>query len=295
VPEASSNLHAGRLHAILLAALLWLPCGLAHAQATGEEPVALVTESTGKAQTRVGDQTVAVALLSEFASGARVRLYQGARMLVLFYGTAELYALTGPSLVRITETRIEALSGNEAVKQQTLGGRDGKPLLLRAGGITQAGIVVRGVARPIAALSMTGGVTLDARPVFRWREPEVGLDYRFVLRDGTETIIYERTLRETTLTLPLEVALNEAQRYRWSVSAKSPAGIDYAVGYRFVLANGQIRHDMANFQPDAQAGTAQRIAYALWLEQTGLRDEARGYWDSLVADGVPIPVQKPRQ
>jgi hypothetical protein len=277
-----------------LAALLAAVSGaeLAHAQAGDDAPVALVTEIVGKAETRSGSQTVAVTLLAEFASGARVKLHPGAKMQVLFYGAAEVYALTGPSLVRVSQARLETMSGNEAVKQPGVYGRNGKPLLLRPGAITQAGIVVRGVARPLPALTMTGSATLDPHPVFRWREPEPGLDYRFVLRDGGEAILYERTLRDTSVSLPPDIVLKEAQRYRWSVSAKSPSGTEYAASYRFVYATAQTREDVANFRPEPDAPPAQRVAYALWLEQTGLRDEANRYWQALAAEGVPIPAEK---
>lgn len=271
---------------LLLAMVTWGQPVRAHAA-----PLAVVTEIAGKAETRSGEQTVALALLSELASGARVKLYPNARMMLMFYGTGELYALMGPSLVRITAAGVEALSGNEPTKQ-TLSGRNGKPLVLRPSGVTQAGIVVRSVAKPITPLSVAGGVTLDAHPVFRWREPEPGLEYRFVLRDGGEAIVLQRNLRDAVLATPPDLTLEAGQRYRWSVTTRSPSGTDYALGQSFFVADAQTRADVANFQPAAEAGTAQRVAYAIWLEQAGLEDEARACWLKLAAEGVALPPHK---
>ncbi len=289
--QANSQASMATMHVLLLAGVLAL--GLAiNSQAAGPASVALVTEAAGKVETRVDEQTVPVGLLTELISGARVRLYKDARLVVLFFGTADQYALTGPSLVRITETGVEALSGNEPVKQQPLNGRNGKPLLLRPTGITQAGIVVRGIAKPIVPLSMDGAITLDARPVFRWREPEAGLEYRFLLRDGSDALIFERRLRDPTLALPNELNLQDGQRYRWSVTATSPAGGEYALSHRFMVADAQTREQVANFQPLPDAGTAQRIAYAIWLEQTGLSDEAKRQWRQLADERTPVPPGK---
>ncbi len=289
---SSSAIPIAGVRALLVIALL---CGIGQARHASAAPIALVTDIAGKAETRVDERTVPVTLLSEFRTGARVRLHPQARMMLLFYGSGELYALAGPSLVRITQAGVEALSGNEPVRQPTLSGRDGKPLLLRPMGVTQAGVVVRSVAQPITALAMTDGTTLDARPVFLWREPEPGLEYRFVLRDGNDTSHLERRLRETTLAMPPEIALADGQRYRWSLSAKSAAGIEYALSHRFSVADAATRDAVANFRPAPDAPTAQRVAYALWLEQAGLGGEARRMWRELVAVGVPVPADRQSQ
>jgi hypothetical protein len=272
--------------------MLVFPGAAVHAQARSAAPVALVTELSGKAETQVEGKTVTVSLLSEFHPGARVKLYQGAKMIVLFYRTAGQSAITGPSLIRVGETAVEALSGNEPTNMQALAGKNGKPLLIRPAGVTQGAVVIRGLNKPIPAISLAGGTTLEARPTFRWREVEPGLDYQFTLKDQGDAVLLTRTGRGTALQLPPELVLSEGQRYRWSLFARAPDSTAYGSSYRFTVADAATRADVENFRPAQTANASERVAFAVWLEQAGLNDEAVHYWQQLVAEGIPPPPNK---
>src|SRR5215470_8364505 len=106
----------------------------AHAQARGTSPVVLVTALSGTAETQSEGKTVAVSLLSEFHTGARVKLHRDAKMVLLFYRTAGQTVITGPSLIRVGDTSVEPLSGNEPVNRPTLAGKNGKPLVIQPAG-----------------------------------------------------------------------------------------------------------------------------------------------------------------
>jgi sulfur carrier protein ThiS len=44
-----------------------------------------------------------------------------------------------------------------------------------------------------------------------------------------------------------------------------------------------------NFRPAEDATIAERVAYAAWLDEAGLRDEATAQWSAIAADGGPVP------
>jgi hypothetical protein len=280
------------LAAVMVAAALYCAGTAARAEADPVAAVALVIELSGKAETQAGGRPVAVSLLSEFGPGARVRLHKDAKLIVLFYRTAEQYAISGPSLLRFTDTGLEALSGNEPIRKPALIGKDGRALAVRAIGVVQAGAVVRGRNKPIPALAPAGGVTLEVRPTFRWSEVEPGLDYRFTLKDEGDAVLLARTLRGTVMQLPPDLALAEGQRYRWSVFAQAADGTAYGSNYRFTVADAATRADVENFRPDQGASLGERVAYSVWLEQSGLLDEARRYWQRLGAEGLNVPTEK---
>lgn len=254
--------------------------------------VAVVIELSGKAETQVEGRPTPVSILSEFGSRARARLHKDAIALVLFYRTGEQYAITGPSLIRFNETGLEALTGNEPIKKPTLLGKDGRTIAVRAVGVAQAGIVVRGSNRPLLVLNPVGNMTLEERPSFRWHEVEPGLEYRLILRDSTEKILVDRTVRGGSLELPSEIVLGEGQRYRWSLFSKAPDGASYAMTHRFSVADRKTRSDVENFRPNVDAGVGERIVFALWLEQIGLKDEAARCWGEIAASGVSLPPDK---
>ena len=268
---------------------LIFPVVPAYAQARSAAPVALVTALAGKAETQVEGKTVTVSLLSEFPPGARVRLHRDAKMVLLFYRTAGQAAITGPSLFRVGDTAAEPLSGNEPVNRPPLAGKNGKPLVIHPAGVTQGAIVIRGVNKPIPALSLAGGTTLSVRPTFRWREVEPGFDYQFTLKDNSDAVLFTRTLRGTVVQLPPDVVLEEGQRYRWSVFARGSDGTAYGSSYRFVVADVATRADFENFTPSPTADASERVAFAVWLEQAGLSDEAASYWQQLATEGIPPP------
>ncbi len=274
------------------ASMLALPGAPARAEVQGAAPVALVTELSGKAETQADGKATTVLLLSEFRPGARVKLYRGAKMIVLFYRTAGQSTITGPSLIRVGDTALEALSGNEPVNMQALAGKNGKPLLIRPAGLTQGAVVIRGLNRPIPAISLAGNTTLDARPTFRWHEVEPGLEYLFTLKDQSDSVLLTRTVRGTVLQLPPELVLSEGQRYRWSLFAQAPGGTAYGSSYRFTVADAGTQADVENFRPGQTANASERVAFAVWLEQSGLSDEAARYWQQLIAEGLPPPPNK---
>jgi hypothetical protein len=252
-------------------------------------PVAVTTEVTGKAETQIQGKPAAVGLLSEFAPGARVRLHKDSRMVVLYLRSAEQFSLVGPALVRFGESAPEALNGNDPIRLHTVTGRNGKPVIIRAGGVTQAAVVVRGMSRPIPARSIAGGVTLELQPTFRWQDVAPGMDYDFTLRDADNNVLLSLRVAGSAVELPPERNLAEGRRYRWSVAAKAADGTAYASSYRFTVADAGLRAEVDNFRPQPDAPTREQLVYALWLEQTGLGDEAARQWQQLAAAGIARP------
>jgi hypothetical protein len=278
--------------AMLLAAQLWGTCFTALAQSEQLTPVALVTELSGRAETREGERTVRLSLLSELERGARVRLTKEAKLALLFYGSAEIYVVTGPALVRVGHASLEPLSGNEPTRLQRLAGKNGNSLMVRPGGVTQAGFVARGVAKPIVATTVTGTVILDQRPVFRWNAVAHGLAYRFSLKYAGDKTMLEAVVQDNAFELPGGVVLGDGQSYRWSVRTTTADGTEYAFIRNFVIADLAARAEVENFRPNQSASLSERVAYGVWLEQSGLLDEARRYWHQLAADGLSVPTEK---
>jgi hypothetical protein len=281
-----------RAQAMILAAPLWGVWITVLAQPEQLVPVALVTELSGPAETREGDRTVRLSLLSELAPGARVRLRKDAKLAALFFASAEVYALTGPALVRVGRASLEPLSGNEPVRLTRLIGKNGDALMVRPGGIAQAGFVARGVAKPIVAVTVMGTMILDRQPVFRWKEVAPGLAYTFSLKDAIDKTMVEAVLESNAFELPGGTVFADGQYYRWSVRTRTADGTEYAFSRRFTVADVAKRAEVENFRPGASASVGVRVAYAVWLEQSGLLDEARRYWHQLAAEGSSVPTEK---
>jgi hypothetical protein len=72
--------------------------------------------------------------------------------------------------------------------------------------------------------------------------------------------------------------------YTWEVTTRLPDGRKYATSADFAVAPASLRAEAASLRPAASAPLSSRIAYAAWLDQMELRDEARRYWQAAAAE-----------
>jgi hypothetical protein len=102
--------------------------------------------------------------------------------------------------------------------------------------------------------------------------------------DNTGTILHESDVSGMSVSLPSSVKLAEDVPYSWSESARTADGRKYSSSADFSVAPGSLRQRLAAIRPAASAALSDRAAYASWLEQLELRDEARPIWRALAAE-----------
>jgi hypothetical protein len=264
--------HAARL--VALASLLALVPLSAAAQG-----VAIVTDVSGKV-TGPG----AVTILSEITVDARLQLEAGARLVALYLRSGDEYSLTGPAQVQFQAGGPNVITGAKPQKRASLVGKSN--VTIKPVGVTQAAYVMRSgrSSARIRLLSPAGTLTLDAAPEFRWQEVEPGMKYRFELTDDTGRSLHEAELQATSLKLPASVALKPGISYTWEVSARTADNRRYVSAGDFSVAPPDLRAQAASLRPAASAPVSDRVAYAAWLAQVDLRDEARKYWRALAKE-----------
>ena len=77
--------------------------------------------------------------------------------------------------------------------------------------------------------------------------------------------------------------------YTWEVSARLPDGRKYSSSADFAVAPADVRAQANTLRPVASAPLSTRIAYAAWLDQMELKDEARKYWKAAAAERPDDP------
>jgi len=75
-----------------------------------------------------------------------------------------------------------------------------------------------------------------------------------------------------------------AQRLRIKPLGVTQAGIILRGPVEALPDDATLRAQVAAFRPAESAALSQRVAYALWLDQMGLRSEARAYWKQASAE-----------
>jgi hypothetical protein len=137
-------------------------------------------------------------------------------------------------------------------------------------------------------LNLQRTLTLETQPEFRWRELEPGVKYRFKLNDDAGRTLFQSEVSAAALRLPSSVRLKEGVPYTWEVSARLE-GRKYSSSAEFSLASADIRAEADALRPTASAPLSRRIAYAAWLDQVELKDEARKYWQAASAERPEDP------
>jgi hypothetical protein len=239
--------------------------------------VAIVTDVSGKV---AGPGSVTI--LSEIATDARLKLEPGAKLTTLYMKSGDEYIFSGPSEVQFQAGGPNVISGAKPQKRTNPVGK-GSNVTIKPVGVTQAAYVMRSgrTTARIKLLSLSGTKTLEAAPEFRWQEVEPGMKFRFELTDDTGHSLHETETSGTSLKLPASVTLKPGASYTWEVSARTADNRRYVSAGDFSVASADLRAQAAALRPAASAPVSDRVAYAAWLDQMELRDEAHKYWQAL--------------
>lgn len=252
------------------------------------QSVAMVTDLQGKAATQpVSGKSLALAITTEIAGEATVRLDTGAKLSVLYMTSGDEYQFSGPAQIRFGKTAPQVISGAPAQKRAVARSRQ---VVVRLGSVTQAALVMRNSGTGhIKLLTLTGTRTLEIAPEFRWQAASAASDYHFRLSNHMGQTLHEADVREMSYRLPASVLLEREKTYAWEVSAQFEDGRRYTGVGDFRLASQELATAVAAARPAADAPMAERVVYALWLEQQSLRDEAQRHWRAMLAERPDDP------
>ena len=247
------------------------------AQAAG---VAMVTDLQGKAVASSAGRSRDVTILAEIESGTKVDLAAGATLVALYLDSGDEYVFKGPATIEFKPAQPEVPIGAKPERRSLALGKGGKEVRIKPVGMTQGAMVMRGI-RPdarIQLLSLNKTRSLETEPVFLWKELQPGLSYGFELSDETGRAVFETQVAGTTFKLPANIVIRAGTPYTWEVSTRLADGRKYSSSAEFAVAAADLRAEAQALRPAASAPLSTRIAYAAWLDQMELKDEARKYW-----------------
>jgi|APFre7841882630_1041343.scaffolds.fasta_scaffold37961_2 hypothetical protein len=248
--------------------------------------VAMVTDLQGKATVASDGRSRDITILAELEAGARVQLAAGGTLVALYLDAGDEYVFKGPATIDFKPGQPEVVTGAKAERRSLSLGKGGKDVRIKPVGMAQGAMVMRGIGTQarIQLLNLHRTRTLEVQPEFRWKELQPGQKYTFELEDETGHAILETQVDGTSLKLPAGIVLKEGVPYTWEVTTRLPDGRKYATSADFAVAPASLRAEAASLRPAASAPLSSRIAYAAWLDQMELRDEARRYWQAAAAE-----------
>lgn len=254
------------------------------AAAQTAEPAGLVIDVQGSASTSSRGR---IAILSGLEAGAELSLATGARVVVVNSASGRQFELTGPGAFRWAGGQVEVVRPGKVMVRETAGPAFGD-VRLRTARIAQASISMRGPPAESAdrmRLASPVSTWLLARPdAFRWQPAPGASGYRFQLTDSDGRTLHAARTMTTSVELPATVALDVGRTYGWMVEADLGGGRTADAWTEFGLAAPELRQRVERARPATGAGFADRVLYALLLEELGVREEATAQWRRLAAE-----------
>lgn len=246
------------------------------AEAAFSQPVAVVTDVRGGAT--LGGGKAPVPMLSPLGAGERVGLAPGASISVLYYSDGAQFDARGPGVVVVDAA---ALRGDDGAAVTARSVRDAPRMRLAPSGLVQGAVVMRNLGLRIVAPAPQ---VLSLRPTLAWTDSRTDVSYDVALMGPAGVRLFAVTTSERTVAVPDSLSLQPGATYAVEVTARVRGEVAQVARSAFVVASGSLRTDALALAPPPNAGTAERVAYALWLDQNGLRDEARRWWAALAQE-----------
>ena len=261
----------------LAGVFLFLVACLLRIAGAQETPIAIVTDLQGNASLSTPAAPTALGILNEIKAHALVQVGSGTRMVVLYYANHQEFVLRGPAMVHFGPQGVESVSGLVPERGAALSTTVQPGVSIRDKRLVQAGTIMRGSVE-WAILSHPSGQIVDLRPEFGWSSVGAGASYTLTLRDQQGRDVFEATTGLSIMALPQSLELTLGAAYSWQVAARTANGHRVVRSGKFQVANADMRDKVNLSRPAEDAGLSQWIAYALWLEQTELKDDARKVW-----------------
>ena len=240
------------------------------------QSVALVIDRTGVVSSARPGGTSAVAVLADLPVGARLQLQANSTLTLLYVRSGDEYTLTGPGEC---ELKVEGPSF-EASRMRRRATEIAVPVKIRVDNVTLGGVVMRSATpRPIFPIGL-----LTTRPDrLAWESLLSEARFRVDLHEVSGPSLLQDPVGGLSLPLPPDLALEPGKRYEWTVSLADSDNATPTLA-RFEMASAEMQAQALRLKPPETASFAQRVVYAIWLEQVGAVGEARQFWATLAKE-----------
>lgn len=239
------------------------------------QPVAVVTDVRGGVTRDAAGAPLAI--LSQVSAGDRIGVAAGGTVSLLYYADGAQFDVRGPGTLVADAAAPRALDG--AVVAARAAGAAPK-VRLTPGGLVQGAIVMRNLGLRIVAPEAQ---VLALRPALAWTDSRTEATYDVALIDAGGARVFAATTSDRRLALPESLSLRPGASYALEVTARVQGNVAQVARAEFRIAPDELREQARAHAPPSGADVAERVAYALWLDQNALYDEARTWWAGIAS------------
>jgi hypothetical protein len=255
----------------LIIGLALLVAELARAQT----PVAVVLDLSGQARVQApGAQDAKLALLQTLPEGS-VLVLAGPARVALGY-PREVLELQGAGRYRVGAQSVTALDAGARVSTPPAPAAV-RALTLVPGRVAQGAVRMRGADSTELVLVQPRGTQWERNGLlFQWQGPPGRQTLELI--DDQGELVASAELDRQEWSAPPVLRLEEGRDYVWRVTVSDAKGAQREARAGFRLLPAAQRSALVDARPAPSATVAERIRYALALEQAGLQEEAQRAW-----------------
>ncbi|MDP2783965.1 MAG: hypothetical protein Q8O38_05145 [Sulfurimicrobium sp.] len=265
---------------VLLGALLLLPL-----LSIAAEPVAMVTDVKGGARLLEKDRSATLSVLSYLAPGMEIELDAGAQVVVAYFAQSTEFSFKGPARIAIQAENAKALKGTVETRRLDNEKSGAVKKFVQSGRLTLATVEMRSLPTVKPRLqSPVNSKIADARPTFSWKALDDVTKYHLLLSDERGQILHDVLVETNSWQLPQGGTLVHGITYKWKVAAVMKSGESDAAESNFTVADMETIKRIEAKRPAGNDVFSDRVLYAVFLENEGFREAARGVWQELAKE-----------
>lgn len=250
------------------------------------DPVALVLDVRGSAAV-IQPHKAKLAILSYLAPGTVLRIEPGAKVAVTYFYKALEYNFTGPAVVAIKPEMAQVISGNPAQRRdlEEMQTEAVKKLALRPSDkLARATFEMRSLPKTLRLLAPLNSAIVTTTPELSWESVPGAQHYRLVIADARGLTLVDEKTSASSWRVPKDAPLPIGQTYRWRVEAQFATGKVISPDGEFWIVDQLQADKIARIRPPANASFADRVLYAVTLENLDLKEDAKTEWSRLAQE-----------
>lgn len=249
--------------------------------ASAQAPVAVVLDLAGQARMQApGAGDSRLSLLQILPEGS-VLVLTGSSRVALGY-SREVFELQGAGRYRVGARSVTALDAGAHVRPHRAAPA-ARALTFVPERVAQGAVRMRGADSTELVLAQPRGTQWERSGLlFQWQGPPGR--QRLELIDDQGELVASAELDRQEWSPPPVLRLEEGRDYVWRVTVSDAKGAPREARASFRLLPVAQRTQLAAAHPAADASVAERVRYALALEQAGLQEAAQRAWQVLARE-----------
>ncbi|MBF0184345.1 MAG: hypothetical protein HQM06_08145 [Magnetococcales bacterium] len=219
------------------------------------------------------------------AVGNRLKLAEGAEVVLMHLGSFKRYVLRGPNEVMVKEEGFVPKRGKAELQGAASGGTTVLAALgkgRKAVNMPEVAIGVRDVSKKVGDIVLHSPQDkerlLGAEATFRWYALAGNGKYRLLIKEmDSGKSVLDQVVEGESFALSEAVGLQAGGRYSWQVTAEDGQSA-LSEPWRFELISAADQAELQRLQPAAGAAISEQVLYAMVLEKMGVLAAAKRQW-----------------